>query len=68
MKRIYKKPLSEILELHCQNALLLPASGGDTTNEALSRLHHKKNNGKEEWEEDWEESWEDEEEEDMGYW
>ena len=54
MKRIYKKPLSEILELHCQNALLLPASGGDTTNEALSRLHHKKNNGKEEWEEDWE--------------
>ena len=37
MKKIYEKPQLEVLELLHQDALLLPASGGGSTDEALSR-------------------------------
>ena len=36
MKKKYEKPQLEVLELHYQPALLLPASGGGYTDEVLA--------------------------------
>ena len=51
MKKTYKSPKAAIVELHTDIRLLLPTSGGRTTDNAFARHHGNCN-----WEEDdWDE-------------
>ncbi|MCR5849414.1 MAG: hypothetical protein K6G92_01720 [Bacteroidaceae bacterium] len=51
MKKKYVKPCVAFVKLHTKGGILLPASNGDTTDEALVRCRRNV------WDDDWDDEW-----------